>query len=111
MFNEEEMEAWTSSCDRNEGEIFRWSASHTDLTQPSNSPLNVTFIKKTKSEVCPDPNKQQKRQEPSKLGSKSRKTRYKLKFTEGNPTFVGKVIEVISDPFLKSPLDSKDRCL
>ena len=61
MFNEEEMEAWTSSCDRNEGEIFRWSASHIDLTQPSDSPLNVTFIKKTKSEVCPDPNKQQKR--------------------------------------------------
>ena len=26
MFNEEEMKAWTSSCDRNEGEIFRWSA-------------------------------------------------------------------------------------
>ena len=58
---------------------------------------------------CPDSNIKEEPQEPSKIGSKSTKLRYKPIFTERNSSYVKKIIELISDPYLKRPLEAKDR--
>ena len=80
------------------------------MTQTSDSVLNVTITKIPKSEICPDPNINQRKDEPSRLGGKTKKLRYKPKRMEAKSTFIGKVIEIISDPYRISPLESKDRC-
>ena len=110
FFNEQEMATWTAGCQQLYGKIFSWDGNKVNLTMATDSPLNVTIIKRPKSEICPEPKKKQEKQAPSRVGGKSTKLRYRPNFTEENPSFVGKTIEIISDPFAKSPLEAKDRC-
>ena len=108
-FSEEEMVDWTSSCQKRQGEIFSWHINKVNL--PNESQINVTFIKKSKSDVCPDPDiKFLKMDEPSRMGADTESTRFKPSFTEENPTFIGKVLEIITDPYPKSYFEARDRC-
>ena len=48
-------------------------SSDVNVTQASDSVLNVTLTKIPKLELCPNPNIKQRKDEPSRLGAKSRK--------------------------------------
>ena len=108
FFTEEDMISWTSSCLKPKGEIFEWDIQRVKPTK--NTSLNVTLTRISSSDVCPEPNKKNKMQEPSRLGKNSKKVRYKPTFVERNPSRIGKVVEMISDPYPKTLDDAKDMC-
>ena len=70
---------------------------------------NVTFVKLDKQDVCLDPDIQIKMQKRSKVKGKSEKKRFTPNF-DGKSSYVGKVLEVVPDPYPKSAMDCKDRC-
>ena len=55
------------------------------------------MVKIAQKDVCPDPDEKIVMQEPSKVGANIEKT-------------VGKVLELITDPYLKDSRECKDRC-
>ena len=110
FFTETEMVTWTTNCGQVEGDIYAWDTSRLNLTQKQESNLKVTLVKMPKADVCPDPDEPKILQEPSKLGATQEQKRYKPK-NKDSSTFVGKVLELITDPFEKiDTLQSKDRC-
>ena len=80
------------------------------ITPKDETKFTVTWVKMDKKDICPDPLTPAIRQEPSKLGGNRVATRYKPKH-DGVSSFVGKVLEVISDPYENNALECKDRCL
>ena len=109
-FEEENMVAWTTKCQHQPGDIFSWDVNKLILTPKQETELTVALVKMNKKDVCPDPSVATVMQEPSKLGGSREATRYKPKH-DGSSSFVGKVLELISDPYSSSPLQLKDRCL
>ena len=109
FFEEEEMVSWTTGCQQRDGEIYKWDVSKLNITQDEDSTVNVEFIRLDKASVCPEKNVVVTQQEPSKLGTKSEQKRFKPKL-QGNSSFIGKVLEVITDPDNKNAMDCKDRC-
>ena len=109
FFDEKAMEEWTSGCIEKPGEIFSWNIKNINITQNGDSPLNVSVTRKSKAEVCPDPNSKEKMQEPSKIAGQTEKKRYKPKISK-NPSFVGKILELITDRYNKDAAECKDRC-
>ena len=42
FFDEKTMMSWTTSCNRNDGEIYTWNVKSVNITQSQNSQLNVS---------------------------------------------------------------------
>ena len=104
-FSEEEMVTWTKSCQLTKGDIFSWNKSRLNITQKEDSPLSVSFVTMDKKDVCPNPTEIVVMQEPSKLGSKIESSLYKPRENDSS-SYVGKVLELISDPYNKLPFGS-----
>ena len=77
------------------------------ITPKDETKFTVTWVKMDKKDICPDPLTPAVRQEPSKLGGNRVATRYKPKH-DGASSFVGKVLEVISDPYENNALEWDD---
>ena len=107
FFNEEEMIAWTTSCDVAGGDIFSWDISKVELLQTDGK--NVSFVKMDKSEVCPDPNKKKERQKLTKSSEGQKKNRFQPKIKH-HKTFVGLVLEYIESTIWKDIDHAKDMC-
>ena len=112
FFDEKAMIAWTTGCDNKVGEkIYSWDTSRLNITQTLDSPLNVSFIKMNKDDICPDPEYQEQVQEPSKLASKTVKNIFRPKSKDSDASsYVGKILELMTDPVSKDALECKDRC-
>ena len=107
FFTEEEMIAWTTSCDVAEGDIFSWDASKVKPVQTEG--VNVSVVRMDKSEVCPDPNKNVEKQKPIKSGESQEKKRFQPK-KKHHKTFVGLVVEYIESTIQKDIEHAKDMC-
>ena len=107
FFKEEEMIAWTTSCDVAGGDIFSWDTSKVELLQTEGK--NVSFVKMDKSEVCPDPNNRVERQKPIKSSDGQTKKRFQPKIKQ-HETFVGLVLEYIESTIWKDIDHAKDMC-
>ena len=96
FFTETEMVTWATKCGQSEGDIYAWDTSRLNLTQKHESNQKVTLVKI--ADVCPDPDEPKILQEPSKRGAIQEQKRYRPK-NKVSSTFVGKVLELIMDPF------------
>ena len=109
FFEADQLVEWTTGCQHADGDIFTWDRNkHSHPKNEKNEP-NVTFVKLDKSEVCLDSDKHIKVQKRSTIGGKSKKKRFKPKFSTKS-SFVGKILELITDPYSKTARDCKDRC-
>ena len=107
FFTEEDMIAWTTSCDVAEGDIFSWDASKVKPVPTMGQ--NVSFVRMEKAEVCPDPNKKIEKQKLTKSGEGQEKKRFQPKIKQ-HKTFVGLVLEFIESTILKDIEHAKDMC-
>ena len=64
FFDEDSMRSLTLSCGEMQGDIFKWDASKVNITQDSDSQLEVTIETMDKSEICLPNSKLPTAQEP-----------------------------------------------
>ena len=96
FFDNEALEDWTTGCNQDVGErIYIWNKESVNITQEMNSPLNVSFIRKSKEEICPDPNLRESIQKASKLAGQVQQKRFKPKVKDGAP-YAKKLVELIT---------------
>ena len=104
FFDENEMVTWTTGCERNDGDIYSWDVDRMTF----DTTLNVSLVTRSQEEVCLD--SKQVMQEPSKLAGQTGSNIYKPRI-EGNTSYVGQVLEMVTDIFDKGTSECKDRCL
>ena len=106
-FMEEEMITWTTSCPGTKGEIFHWDKTRVNIGETTGK--NVTFLKMDSSEVCPDPNKPVTMQQPRIAASGADRRRFQPP-RRRKASYAGDIMELITDPDLKSNGDAENRC-
>ena len=77
FFDEDSTKSLTLSCGEKQGDIFKWDARKVNITQDSDSQLDVTIETMDKSDICGQKDKMLTAQDPSKSTRMSNKKRYK----------------------------------
>ena len=108
FFDSQAMVEWTGGCDTDFGDIFQWDKEKIEMAQ--NSPINVTIVKVDRSAVCPDAKTQESDQTLTNSATMDEKKRFSPRSREYE-TFVGSVLEFMSDPYVKSYSESLDYCM
>ena len=100
FFDEDSTRSLTLSCGEKQGDIFKWDARKVNITQDSDSQLDVTIETMDKSEICGQKDKMLTVQDPRKSARISNKKRYKQP-SKFSASFTDYFLEVITDPFGK----------
>ena len=108
FFTEEEMKAWTTSCNHDDGDIFSWAPNKIIMIKVDDG-KNVSFIKLDQTEVCPDPNVMIQKQKTIKSTGANGKKNFQPR-RKNHKTFVGLVLEYIEHNERKTLEEAKDMC-
>ena len=110
FFTEEDMKAWTTSCNKDKGDILAWTPVTVErIRAENNQNQNVSFFKIDKTEVCPDSSQNAEKQKPIKSSESSEKQNFKPQ-NKIYETFVGLVLEYIEHNENKDIDEAKDMC-
>ena len=92
FFEEEQMVTWTTGCNHNDGDIYKWDTNQLNLTHSQSFISSV--VQKNKNEICIV--SKQTIQSPSKLASQSESRIFKPKIPV-NSSYIDQVLEWISE--------------